>query len=157
MRIAFSAHAFFLFFVLSASCFATEIQEAHMQRHEAKDFQRLSEFFTGKEYSDNRLILRTTNDERDGVYVDIALDCDASELPSGSVAILDVVFENNRNSQSFTFPITETPMNTSRIMFGITGKEWKEQPKVIAWKLEIHDSSGNLLCDYKSFLWEMPQ
>jgi hypothetical protein len=157
MRIMFPVRIFIISLAFASVSFATEIKQAHMQRYGVNDFQSISEFFSGKENTGKYLILRTTPEERAGVYIDIRLDEKVAELPSGSNAILHVVFDNNRNPQIFTFPIKGEKLDTKKVLLGITGDQWKNKPKSIAWLLELRDASNNVICSKKSFLWELPQ
>jgi len=43
------------------------------------------------------------------------------------------------------------------LYLGLTGADWPgEDVHPLAWRIELLDTGGNLLAEWKSFLWEMP-
>ena len=57
---------------------------------EHRDFKRLLEYFTGREYKGNQLILRSDPSVRAGMYFILNLDVSLNELPKETRFILNV-------------------------------------------------------------------
>ena len=62
---------------------SVEIEEIKPRYIETEQFKRISEYLTGKENAGDRVILRSSPDERSGYYFTLILDEDVRRLPKG--------------------------------------------------------------------------
>ncbi|MDX2109269.1 MAG: hypothetical protein SFY80_03405 [Verrucomicrobiota bacterium] len=121
------------------------------------EFQRISEFFTGKENTSGRAILRTQADERDGLYFIIKLDTPASQFPDGASLKLDLVTTARKDVITYTLPINSSQSDGRTMLVGFTGSDWRGPGiRPLAWHVTLVDAKGATLTEHKSFLWEMP-
>jgi hypothetical protein len=123
---------------------------------DAESFERVPEFFTGKEYTGRQIILRTHAEERGGFYF-LARVKNPNGLLSGAKFSLQVIAPNDPLPKTFSFP-TALPAGTSVFSIGLTGPDWtnrKDPP--VAWRLELLREDGQVIATAKSFLWEKPE
>ena len=66
---------------------SVEIEEIKPRYIETEQFKRVSEYLTGKENAGDRVILRSSPDERSGYYFTLILDEDVRRLPKGTQII----------------------------------------------------------------------
>lgn len=122
---------------------------------DAESFERVPEFFTGKEYTGRQIVLRTHPEERGGFYFLARLKNPAGALSSAKFS-LQVIAPNDPRPKTFSFPTT-LPAGTSVFSIGLTGPDWtNHQDPPVAWKLELQRDDGQVLATAKSFLWEKP-
>lgn len=136
---------------------APEITNVKIRWIEAEKFYRISEFFTGRENTGNRIILRTT-EERGGVYFMVYFQEDVNDLPSLQSISLEVLSPINEEISRFDFQLPDERKQTRLIFIGLTGNEWKIPMNIpVAWRIIASDEGGQEITDYKSFLWEFPE
>lgn len=122
---------------------------------DAESFERITEFFTGKENSGKQVILRTRPEARSGYYFLVR-----AVNPSGQVAgakfVLQVITPTKPAAQTFTFP-AQLAAGTTIFNLGLTGEDWPGADATpVAWKIELLTGDGRTLATQKSFLWEKP-
>ena len=122
---------------------------------DAEAFERISEFFNGRENTSGKIILRTQPAARDGYYFLVRLN-----NPNGALAdakfSLQIIAPDHPQPKTFAFP-TAVAAGRSVFDLGVTGADWagkKSQP--VAWKLELQGADGHAIATAKSFLWEKP-
>ena len=122
---------------------------------DAASFERISEFFDGKENSGSQVLLRTQPEIRAGFYFLARAANSGSTQPSAKL-ILSIIKPASPRPVTYTFPIV-LPAGETVFNVGLTGTDWVG-PKVhpVAWKIEIVATDGRLLGVQKSFLWEKP-
>lgn len=124
----------------------------------AQDFVRISEYFTGKENSSGRLILRTDPADRAGYYFIISLAWHPGvTLPAGTQADVDYIRGDDPRPRHAHFVFTGNTGTFTEILLGLTGPDWTDKNlKLTAYKVTLKDADGKLLADRQSFLWQLP-
>jgi hypothetical protein len=122
---------------------------------ETASFERISEYFDGKENSGSQVLLRSHPDTRAGFYF-LARAANSGPAQPSAKLILSVITPASPHALVYTFPIV-LPAGKTVFNLGLTGADWAG-PKVhpVAWKIEIVATDGRLLGVAKSFLWEKP-
>ncbi len=134
-----------------------EITNVKIRWIEAEKFYRISEFFTGRENTGNRIILRTT-EERGGVYFMVYFQEEVNELAELQSISLEVLSPLNEEISRFDFQLPEERKDTRLIFVGLTGNEWEMPLNIpVAWRIIASDARGQEITDFKSFLWEFPE
>lgn len=121
----------------------------------AEDFDRISEYFNGRENTSGQTILRTHPADRAGYYFLSRVKSQAAQ--TGAKFVLTVIRPDSPDPQVYSFS-TALAAGESVVQLGLTGPAWpggkKAQP--VAWKLALLGANGQLIVEHKSFLWEMP-
>jgi len=122
---------------------------------EAVSFERISEYFDGKENTGSQVVQRTHPETRAGFYFLARVSNHGAILPSAKL-VVSVIKPDSPRTQVYTFPV-ELPAGQTVFNLGLTGADWAG-PKVhpVAWKIEVTTTDGRLLGAAKSFLWEKP-
>lgn len=120
------------------------------------DFQRISEFLTGRENTSGRVVLRSKEESRDGMYV-VWHFPEVLSAPAGSTLRLDYVHSAAKSATTLRLPIS-TALAGREWMAGLTGSDWPDDDrKLLAWHVSLLDPAGRIIQEYKSYLWEMPR
>jgi len=128
----------------------TSVSEAY---HTAKDFLRIPEYFTGKEYFGKQLVVRTDKG-RAGLYFVMELNQPVAKLPENSTVLIRVIRSDHPEEKLYKFVIPSKGTERSELLLGITGKDWKSpEIKPVAWRIELQDKNAKLLAVKQSFLW----
>jgi len=120
----------------------------------ASAFDRVSEYFTGKENTRGYTVLRTQPASRDGFYFNLRTKSDkAIELAWIELQIITPASPEPR-TESFAISI---PKGSHLTRFGLTGKDWPgAKARPVAWKLRLLGVDGAELASEQSFLWSKP-
>ena len=126
---------------------------------EHKEFLSIKEYLTGKETTKNRLIIRSTEGQRTGLYLILTLNEKTSKLPVDTSIICEVYMPGKLNPDVFEFPlpkVNKLPNNKS-ILLGITGDDWPYSKDAIptAWRITLMDSKENTLAEKSSQVWSL--
>ena len=126
---------------------------------EHEEFLSIKEYLTGKETTKNRLIIRSTEGQRAGLYLILTLNEKTSMLPVDTSIICEVYMPGKLNPDVFEFPlpkINKLPNNKS-ILLGITGDDWPYSKDAIptAWRITLMDSKENTLAEKSSQVWSL--
>lgn len=122
---------------------------------EAASFERISEYFTGKENTSGDIVRRTQSDERAGFYFLARVSNHGTAQPSAKI-VLSVIKPDSPQVRVYTFPV---PLEAGESVFnlGLTGADWGgKRMHPVAWKIEVVATDGTALGVKKSFLWEKP-
>lgn len=117
----------------------------------AASFERISEYFTGRENPGNQTILRTQPTERAGFYWLIRTHC-ATAQPS-------VTIELAVTPPGAEHPILHTlrttlPAGKHVTLAGLTGSDWPDlEAEPVTWRLRVLAADGSELASEKSYLW----
>ena len=121
----------------------------------AQTFQRISEYFDGKENTCGRLILRTNPEQRTGYYFILSLVDSTEQLPSGSTFRLNYRVNGVRDDFNYTFYHSNSSIDSSEVWLGLTGyANLAEGQSIVAWQITVNDPDGAVLAKRQSFLWE---
>lgn len=121
----------------------------------AESFERISEYFTGKEDHGREVVLRTQPEQRAGFYF-LARVANSGVVIPGAKFVLSLIMPSSPLPQITTFPVEVA--NRSRVFhLGLTGADWPG-PEVhpVAWNLELVSLDGSVLSSAHSFLWAKP-
>jgi len=133
---------------------SVKIEEIKPRYIETEQFKRISEYMSGKEYSGDRIILRTTPEQRTGYYFTLILDEDVRRLPKGTVIIGEFYTPKSVEPQTHEFTLPSKRTSTKEIFIGLTGQDWPEKNAVpAAWRFAIKDANGKLIGEKQSYLW----
>ena len=126
---------------------------------EHEEFLSIKEYLTGKETTKNRLIIRSTEGQRTGLYLILTLNEKTSKLPVDTSIICEVYMPGKLNPDVFEFPlpkVNKLPNNKS-ILLGITGDDWPYTKDAIptAWRITLIDSKENTLAEKSSQVWSL--
>jgi hypothetical protein len=156
MRFVF---AFLLF--LAANLGAVRAADVEFARvwpgyRDAESFERISEFFTGKENTGRITVLRTQAATRDGFYFFVRLHNRGAALADAKFS-LQVITPNNPQPKTFVFPAA-VGGGTNLFNLGLTGADWSQpkQAHPVAWRLDLLAGDGSTVATAQSFLWEKP-
>lgn len=126
---------------------------------EHEEFLSIKEYLTGKETTKNRLIIRSSEGQRTGLYLILTLNEKTSKLPVDTSIICEVYMPGKLNPDVFEFPlpkVNKLPNNKS-ILLGITGDDWPYSKDAIptAWRITLMDSKENTLAEKSSQVWSL--
>jgi hypothetical protein len=132
---------------------ATELDTQWSYKVE-KEFQRISEFFTGKENLGKRIVLRSIPDQRDGLYFSLSIPKGIQSLPADNKAIIEILQPNTPDAQVYEYSIPSFSSKCNELMLGITGAHWpNEEDHPLAWRVRLLDSEGKVIASDQSYLW----
>lgn len=124
-----------------------------VKHHVENDFLRIREFFSGKEYTADSLILRTSA-ERKGLYFHLPLSAARISHLKGKTIELEVIDSTEPQSRSFHFVIPKELKRQKKVLLGLTGKDWNEtEMNLVAWRIIILGSQRENLLVNQSSLW----
>ena len=126
---------------------------------EHEEFLSIKEYLTGKETTKNRLIIRSTEGQRTGLYLILTLNEKTSKLPVDTSITCEVYMPGKLNPDVFEFPlpkVNKLPNNKS-ILLGITGDDWPYSKEALptAWRITLMDSKENTLAEKSSQVWSL--
>jgi hypothetical protein len=122
---------------------------------DAQSFERISEYFTGRENTGRRIVVRTHAENHSGYYF-LTRAANHGPAVSGAKFVLQIVSPHVAAPKSYSFPV-DVPAGTQVYELGLTGHDWPEKKDhPVAWKLELIDASGRVIVSKESFLWEKP-
>tara|TARA_B100001093_G_C26713480_1_gene964554 strand:- start:95 stop:589 length:495 start_codon:yes stop_codon:yes gene_type:complete len=121
--------------------------------HVESDFLRIREFFSGKEYTADSLILRTSA-ERKGLYFHLPLCAARISFLKGKTIKLEVIDSTDPQSRTFHFVIPKELKGQKKVLLGLTGKDWNEtEMNLVAWRIIMLGSQKENLLVNQSSLW----
>jgi hypothetical protein len=122
---------------------------------DSASFERISEYFTGKENPGSQVLLRSHPEIRSGFYFLARVTHSGSPLTAAKV-VLSVITPDSPKAKTYTFTAA-LPAGDTVFNVGLTGADWAgEKVHPVAWKIEVATTDGRLLGVAKSFLWEKP-
>ncbi|MGH7944888.1 MAG: hypothetical protein ACREH8_23210 [Opitutaceae bacterium] len=121
----------------------------------AEAFDRISEYFGGREHTGRQLILRTQPDVRAGYYFLVRVK--STTALERAKFELSVIRPDAPEPKIYRFEAAVPPKETV-IQLGLTGSDWPGGDKAnpVAWKLALVGADGRVFAEQKSFLWEKP-
>ena len=118
-------------------------------------FERISEYFTGRENPGSQVILRSHPEIRAGFYF-LARATNSGPALTAAKIVLSVVTPDSPKTKTYTFTAA-LPTGDAVFNVGLTGADWAgEKVHPVAWKIDVISTEGRVLGAAKSFLWEKP-
>lgn len=138
-----------------ASGFAAEVQLVRVwpAYRDIASFQRLSEYFTGRENASGETFLRSQPNARAGYYFLLRTESSAT---IDTVVEVSVIRPGHDQPDIFTFP-AQLPAGSHATQAGLTGADWPDPTAhPLAWRVRLLSPDGALLAGEQSFLWALP-
>ena len=151
---------FFLLSVVAATLVSARAAEIEFVRvwpgwRDAESFERISEYFDGRENTGGEIVLRTHPEQRAGFYFLVRV-ANAGPAKPGAHFVLQVILPSDPEPKSTTFP-ADVPDRSKVFELGLTGPDWPDsEVHPVAWKLELRSAEDQVLASAQSFLWEKP-
>jgi hypothetical protein len=121
------------------------------------DFVRVSEYFTGKENTSGRVILRSHEGKRDGLYllIDLGLKEKVSGVQSRPHKLqLQILDSQSLDPVTYSFLLSEQAVAKGEVWLGLTGKDWPTpKKKIMAWHISVEAKDESILTNNQSYLW----
>lgn len=133
---------------------AIEIEMAFADYLETGQFQRLSEYFTGREHTGSRILVRSDAGERSGMYFVLRLSQPLGTTGADQVEV-EWVSSDRGDMSVHTFDLGDISDRGRWIYCGLTGTDWNAGGRrPVAWSVRL--KSGNrILAEHNSFLYGM--
>ncbi len=145
-----------LLLLAAASLRAAEVEFTRVWPawREAGSFDRISEYFGGRENTGGHTLLRTHAEARAGYYFLVRLKQTPASL-AGAKFVVNIISPAAPEPKAYEFPVTATSSGVFDL--GLTGSDWSDRKThPVAWKLELRAADGRTLASAQSFLWAMP-
>jgi len=136
---------------------SVELENVRIRFIEAEKFYRISEYFTGEENQGGRVIVRTQPEERGGTYFILRFSERIRTLPPDTFISLDYFQPGSTSLESHRIALPKNRKSTNKLFLGVTSSEEESSTLPVAWRIGVEDASGQLLSEYKSYLWEIPE
>ncbi len=131
---------------------AVEIVRVFTDWRDAASFQRIPEFFDGREHTGGITLLRSRPGERAGYYWLVRLKNGGPAL-AGAKFELQVITPASPDPKAFAFP-ADLPAGSSVYRLGLTGADWPDaRARPVAWHLSLLSADGRTVIARQSFLW----
>jgi len=123
----------------------------------AESFDRISEYFTGKENTGGEIVLRTHPEARAGFYFFMRLkEPDDVTIADAQVEI-SVITPASPEAKTFLLRVPVVLRKGTVVLNpGLTGPDWPwtdANTRPVAWRVRLLDASGAVLASEQSYLW----
>ena len=126
------------------------IRARHYSEHA---FSRIPEFFRGKEYSGDQLIVRSSS-TREGLYFTIPLGKKNCSLRNAKSVELQIIDSTNPQPRVLDYSIFEVLPQKKILLVGVTGQDWNQSTMdLVAWKVIIFGAAQKQIFSSQSTLW----
>ena len=122
--------------------------------HDHYDFVRVSEYFTGKENFSGKVILRTKQENRSGLYFRVKLKMDLKKSSSAKRKLTLMILDSQSlEFDTYYFELPQDVMTQDEVLLGLTGEDWSSRS--FSCGLEIRNAlpDGKILTSDQSELW----
>lgn len=120
-------------------------------------FKRIGEYFDGEERTGRKIILRTQEGPRRGLYFIVRMNEFATKLPVGSYFEVDLIQPDRKQPVTKRFDLSTESTPHREVWLGFTGEDIPpEDEPPVAWRVRLFGPEGHELADYPSFLWSKP-
>ena len=133
---------------------AVAIETAHSQYYDAEEIRPVSQYF-GSALGNQRFrtVVASQPDAPAGHYFIIKLDDPDSPAPVS--ARLTYYRSDSKEEREHSWSLAGESLK-KWLYLGLSGEDWPAKDvQPLAWRLELLDSAGAVLAEWKSFLWEM--
>lgn len=144
-----------LFSFASAFADGLALRISSLAYFETADFVRISEYFTGKENTSGRVILRTEEGDRAGLYFRLKISGSQSPITQSPVCLLlHVLDSNSLDFKTHRFDLSPEALKKKEVLIGLTGEDWSSKETFpIAWQFQMQDLNGTISASAQSRLW----
>ena len=146
--------ATFLFLISLASSYGVSIKSAYTRYYEEGEIRPISQYFGANLIGQGfRSVIASNPDIPRGQYFIVKL----SEAKSGSPvqARMSYFVSTSKDPIEYSWDLSDKRLR-KWLYLGLTGPDWPSPDiEPLAWKIELLDTSGKVLTEWKSFLWEM--
>ena len=126
---------------------------------EEKEFVNIKEYLTGKESISNKLIMRTNDKIRTGLYLIITTSHKLNLLPADTKIICEIYYSDKLNPKIYEFILPKTIQipKTRDLYLGLTGDDWNKEIDgyPTAWKITLLDSNKKIISEESSQIWNL--
>lgn len=147
----------FLFPLLFLPFFAsgTEIIRIWPGHRTAESFERVGEYFGGRESTGNREILaRSQPNSREGYYFLVRLRSPAAH--PAAMLVVEVIKPGSDTVSTHFLP-ADLPRGSQAFLAGLTGSDWpSNEIHPTAWQIRVLAPDGTELTRQASHLWSLP-
>lgn len=121
---------------------------------EAEAFESISEYFSGREATGKRIIVRSQPDTRAGFYYVVRVN--SAEPHASATFSLQLIMPGNPEPKRYSFPV-DVATRSTLFQLGLTGSDWPDREvHPVAWKLDLLSADQQVLATAQSFLWSKP-
>ena len=137
---------------------AVELRSGFPRHLTDGDNARLAKFFGHEPKKILRATLYSDPTSQEGLFFVGELDCAVRDLPEGTSARLETLFEGDKTARAVDFDLARVKSSPAKSLFlGLTSPEFfdpKKDPHILAWKISLIGPDGNTLAQSASPLWE---
>jgi hypothetical protein len=137
---------------------AVELRNSFPRHLTDGDNARLAKFFGHEPKNNLRATLYSDPTSKEGLFFVGELDCEVRDLPEGTSARLETLFEGDKTPRVVDFDLTSVKSSEAKSLFlGLTSPEFfdpKKDPHILAWKISLIGPDGNSIADSASPLWQ---
>ncbi len=117
----------------------------------AESFERISEYFTGRENTGGQTVVRTQAGQRAGFYWLVRTRCSVAQ--PGAVIELAVTYPGTEAPKIYALKV-DLPAGRHVTLAGLTGADWPDlEQEPVTWQLRILAADGTELARDASHLW----
>ncbi|WP_309397763.1 hypothetical protein [Cerasicoccus maritimus] len=122
-----------------------------------KVFKRIGEYFDGEERFGRKIVLRTQESPREGLYYIVRISEFADALPDGCAFEVDMLRPDMKEPTTNTFQLPDERKSHREIWLGFIGEDHPaEEEAPVAWRIKLLDPQGKVVATKESFLWSKP-
>ena len=146
----------FLFAALIAGAADLRIETAYTRSYTEEAIRPLREYFREAESRQGfRTVVASRPEDPAGQYFIIRLE---GETGKGAVTRAEMTLFATESKEPREVEWDLQGIDPRRWLYlGITGADWPEKAvQPLAWHIRLIDSTGRMLAEWKSFLWEQP-
>ena len=131
------------------------IKSAYTRYYETDEIRPIGQYFGGKLTGQGfRSVIASQPDAPAGQYFIAKLE-DAATAGVAS-ARMSYFISDSKDMKTASWNLQGETLR-GWLYLGLTGTDWSnEDTQPLAWRIELLDSNGGVLVEWKSFLWEMP-
>ena len=141
----------------TASAEPVEIVRVWTDYRLGKDYVRLAEIISGRQFTGGSTEHRTQPESGDGYFFTIRVDRARALRQQEFTLRISVIPPDSSTTRTYTFPVPASKKRGLRFEIGITGSDWPYgQVQPLAWRVDVLDATGAVVAEETSFLWEKP-
>lgn len=139
---------------------ALTIKHTEPRRMDHTAFTRFGELLGHDGATDpTRVALFSNPKEHGGLFFVTELDTQVTNLPTGTVALLEVLVDKEQKPIETRFEIPASKSHSKTLYLGLTqapfnSRNKNDLPRILAWKVSILDSKGEVLASAPSAVWQ---